>query len=1295
VLCVAQATIPSVGSGVAPYLQYRFQLAFLRGTFTTLVSQPPVADVKKFGTTGLIQEFYDPTKAAGVRAALLLQDPTKVGNDGDVVQVFPELYTYYTAVGVNTAGYPIEDTQSCATFLLRCTFQRFTNNYALFSVPVGNSIGTQFSVSANIYLKWAALGSTAGPLGIPLDSVKTTASSLKTTANYQTFTGGVIYEITSGTNKGVVFSTLGATDGLYQSLNGPAGPLGLPLSDELSLAGNVQRQLFESGRIQYQKGDMPAVLFPLREVQISPSGSIVLQSGRTVMVVAHEFDTLDQEASNRSVTWSSTNGQVVTIQANGSTATLKGLGSGYALITATSEGKVSTALLVNVSAPCCGVGEGAPSVFIGQIFQDAVSRNKLSVQIPGPNPVKRLSSGYIQDLLSTDGLTHYLLAKGDRSGVAYLVSGLLLAAYQQGGGPTGTLGFPVADVTPGGIQLFEGGALAGSPYRIVSGPLLNKWAALKYETGIAGLPGANATPFITSSGFSGQSQQFAGGVIYGILSGTRAGQGYFVSGPILARYLGLDGPAGSLGLPVSDAFLTGAVQRQNFENGYLDFTTGAAAALEHLVPRTPTVTANPASALAGSRLHLSVSGFPDGATLRVSVAGQPDFTVKTQNGAYDYDLLTDPAARTSTVAVHAVDLATGKAADGSYSIKTITDAKPDLVKTAGDNQTGSPGSLLPVGLTIALKDNSGAPLAGIAVTFAASPGAQVNPAAVLTDSNGLAVTFLRLPPSSGLAAVTARSLGKLVIFDARATGSSTGLTFPQFSQSNGVGNVGNGPDAITQKGGLLTAVAAIVRFYQNQGLLATPNGLADPNALNQFLKSYCAPAAAPGPPNTCDGFLSASSSSEQVVNPWRVGAFVGGGLVPSVEDSLLPAIRDLVGAGSPVLLSLALQQDGAPAGGATVVAIGVASDGGLQIFDPNPILARTSLNEYLGSFSAAGHNWKGSVLSALRLLPGQPTSIGFVFTSIAQADASLPVIDAGSAAGSCGRPFVSQNSFSTSGPPAANPLSSEFLYCDGTQPVYQVTLSAQGPVAASLADLAPGGITQDVSSPASATYQITRAPAFAVAAPSIVFSTAGVVNAATFRQAVSPGEIISIFGSGLFGPGAATSVSIGGLPAPVLCSSAFQVNTQIPLALAPGPYMITVRSSFGSFDQPIVLIEVDPGIFLLGTNQDGTTVGAIVNQSGAVNRPVAPAKRGETIVLYGTGFGAVTENGGLPRTVMPVTAVLAGTDLPVAYAGLTPGFVGLYQINVPLPASIPPGLSVPFFLRQGAAESNTVRLAIQ
>ena len=1286
-ICAPFILLPqSTGSGVTGAITARFINAFERGNFRNLVIQPPVADVHSFGTTGLIQEFYTSGKTS--KAALILPDQTKIGFDGDVLQVFPGIYAYYSTLSVTTVGYPTEDTQECPG-VASCTFQFFTNNYALFSIPTGNANGTQFAVSGDIFVKWNGLGNIFSPLGIVSSASQTVTSSAKTTATIQAFTGGEIDDITSGTYKAQAFAVIGAVDTLYQSAGGPTGPLGLPISDQVLLAGGIQRQQFESGKIQFPTGGTPAILFPVSQITVSPGGPFALKSGQTVTLTETAFDTQSQPAIGRTVSWSTTNGQVVNVVATGNTAVVKGLGSGTATVTASSEGIVSSSVVFTVTAPCCAVGEGAPSVAISQTFQDAVTRNQLSVLIPGPNPVQRLSAGYTQDLVSTDGTTHYLIAKGDQSGIAYVVSGAQLAAYTKAGGPSGSLGFPLSDVSAGGTQLFANGALSGSPLQLVSGAVLTKWALLKYDTGPAGVPTAAATPFTTQSGYGGQAQQFTGGVIYGISTGNRAGQGYLVTGAILTRYLALGGPAGSLGLPVSDVVTTGTVQRENFENGYIDFTMGAAAAQEHLVPRTPAITTNPTSALAGSRLHLSVTGFANGATIRVSVTGQPDFTVTTPGGSYDWDILIDSSAKSSTVAISAVDVSTGAKATGSYTVRTVADANPALTKSLGDNQTGTPGSLLPVLLSVTLKDSSGAPLSGVAVSFSPSPGSQVSPAQAVTDANGTASTAYRLPTTAGLGAVTASSLGKLAIFDARAVGNSASIAFPTFTQASGIGVLGRGTDAIADKGSLLTTVAAVIRFYQNQGLLPTPNGFADPNTLNQFLTQYCAPGT-----QVCDGFVSQSGSSEQVVNVFRVAAFAGGNLIPSVEDPSLSALRDLAAAGSPVILSLALTEDGAPSGGTTIVATGIGADGSVQIYDPNPSLGRTSFNDYFGGFSALGHTWKGTLLSTIRLIPGQPSAIGFVLESVAQPLASLPAISAQSPAGSCARPFLIQNADVVSAAPGSIAESS-FVYCDGTQSLYLVSFTASSGVSAAVTDLAPGGGTQSLASPGSAGYQITRAPAFAVSAPAVSFTNGGVVNAASFAPAISPGEIVSIFGSGLSGPGQTTQVSVAGSGVTILLATPFQLNAQIPAGLAPGTYPITVTSAYGSYTQPITVASAAPGIFILSTNADNTSQGAVVNQSGAVNSSTAPAKRGETIVIYGTGLGAVLASGGLSRTTAPVTAILAGTELPVAFSGLAPGFIGLYQVNLAIPPGTPPGLSLSLVLREAGLSGNTVQLALQ
>ena len=55
-------------------------------------------------------------------------------------------------------------------------------------------------------------------------------------------------------------------------------------------------------------------------------------------------------------------------------------------------------------------------------------------------------------------------------------------------------------------------------------------------------------------------------------------------------------------------------------------------------------------------------------------------------------------------------------------------------------------------------------------------------------------------------------------------------------------------------------------------------------------------------------------------------------------------------------------------------------------------------------------------------------------------------------------------------------------------------------------------------------------------------------------------------------------------------------------------------------------------------------------------------------------------------TSAPVTVVLNGTELPTAFAGLAPGYIGLYQVNVLIPAATPPGLGIPLTLKSGRTD---------
>jgi len=98
------------------------------------------------------------------------------------------------------------------------------------------------------------------------------------------------------------------------------------------------------------------------------------------------------------------------------------------------------------------------------------------------------------------------------------------------------------------------------------------------------------------------------------------------------------------------------------------------------------------------------------------------------------------------------------------------------------------------------------------------------------------------------------------------------------------------------------------------------------------------------------------------------------------------------------------------------------------------------------------------------------------------------------------------------------------------------------------------------------------------------------------------------------------------------------------------------------------------------------------------SRPVTvqnPARIGDTLQIFTTGLGATdppaqTGAGGpsFSTVLLPVTVTIGTVEAPVVYQGLAPGFVGLYQVNVVLPAAVTPGEAVPLVIRQNGITSN-------
>ena len=233
-------------------------------------------------------------------------------------------------------------------------------------------------------------------------------------------------------------------------------------------------------------------------------------------------------------------------------------------------------------------------------------------------------------------------------------------------------------------------------------------------------------------------------------------------------------------------------------------------------------------------------------------------------------------------------------------------------------------------------------------------------------------------------------------------------------------------------------------------------------------------------------------------------------------------------------------------------------------------------------------------------------------------------------------------------------------------------------------------------------------------------STGGVVGGGLSVppvQQISPNGLISIFGQNFAPAGTSRGVSnadlvngnlptnfagvcvqIGGQAAPMFFVSATQINVQVPtLSAATGAVPVHVTINCGTSSQAIsntqsVTVQAAaPEFFFFQLNSTGANpvaardslTGALLGDPSLLGSGFTPAKPNGYVTFYVTGLGAVTpavQAGALPTgiasTTNPIVVTLNGTALAasdVLYAGVAPGFAGLYQVNVHIPAATPEG----------------------
>ena len=244
----------------------------------------------------------------------------------------------------------------------------------------------------------------------------------------------------------------------------------------------------------------------------------------------------------------------------------------------------------------------------------------------------------------------------------------------------------------------------------------------------------------------------------------------------------------------------------------------------------------------------------------------------------------------------------------------------------------------------------------------------------------------------------------------------------------------------------------------------------------------------------------------------------------------------------------------------------------------------------------------------------------------------------------------------------------------------------------------------------------------------------GVLNGASFARGVvvAPGSIVSIFGTQLAGSLAqglsiplstsidGVQVTFNGIAAPLYFVSGEQINAQLPWNVlgsgGGGSGSVNVVVTRGSTPSQPVAVNVgpfSPGIFTassgtgyaIAINPDGSLAAPAGSIPGIATRPVrasTPAGIGETVLILGTGLGAVTPpvaNGAnsldatRATTTVP-TVLVGGVPATVQFSGLSPQFPGVYQLNVVMP-DVPAGDRVPLQIEMGGIRtSDQVIIAI-
>ena len=251
--------------------------------------------------------------------------------------------------------------------------------------------------------------------------------------------------------------------------------------------------------------------------------------------------------------------------------------------------------------------------------------------------------------------------------------------------------------------------------------------------------------------------------------------------------------------------------------------------------------------------------------------------------------------------------------------------------------------------------------------------------------------------------------------------------------------------------------------------------------------------------------------------------------------------------------------------------------------------------------------------------------------------------------------------------------------------------------------------------------------AFALRAPqparaSSAAGTLALVNAASYTSTVAPGSIAALFAADMTAqPDAHAStlplpttlagltVRVNGTLAPLFFASRNQVNIQVPGGVNPGTATVEVFNGGATpvSTGTVTVVASAPGIFTV--NNVGTEQAAALNSDYTLNSDFdrfpgsRPEASGNFVIIYATGLGRTTplvaDGQAAPGSPLALpsgttTVTVGGVAATVLFSGLAPGYVGLWQINVLLPASLPTNLATSMNVSLNGGQSLQATLAV-